>query len=152
MRQRRTARATAGTVGLGLLAAGGLPTSAARAYPGLPPPKVTATVYRSAGSEKLACEIARAVLPSGARGILAYLKVPSDGSLRSVRLRTVAGELPLEVTESLPLVGEYETFIDAQRTSCATSGTLLLEVEGTLDTKTAVCPAIVLPRASECNE
>jgi hypothetical protein len=124
----------------------------ALAYPSLPSPSLVVTVAKPARSENPVCAVSQSLWPEGASGILVRIRVPNDSALKSVLLKTASDELPLEVTNSLPLVGEYETIIDAGKTNCATSGTLLLEVEGDLETKTATCSGILLPRAADCYE
>jgi hypothetical protein len=91
-------------------------------------------------------------VPAGSNGILVRIREPRDSVLKSVLLKTASGDLPLEVTDSVPLVGEYETIIDSQRINCASSGTMLLDVEGEIETRTAACYGISLPKPSSCRE
>ena len=150
-----SARTTRNVGGKGALLVGtllGQSAGPAHAYPGLPSPSLEVTVAQSSHSEKLVCAVAQTLPPAGTSAILARIKVPHDSTLKSALLRTASGELALEVTDSVPLIGEYEVIIDNEKTNCAGSGTLFLDVEGELETKTTDCPGIVLPKATTCNE
>ena len=128
----------------------GLSAGSVEAYPGLPFPSVEVTVVRADPPEKSMCTVSQALLPAGESGILVRIKVPRNSTLTSALFKTTSGELVLEVADAMPLVGEYEAIIDIQKTNCATSGTLFVAVEGNLDTKTAACPGILLPKPSNC--
>ena len=60
-----------------------------------------------------------------------------------------SGELPLDLIDAAALVGEYATIIDSDKANCATSGSVVMEVEGELGTSTIGCPEMPLfdPRA-----
>jgi hypothetical protein len=124
----------------------------AQAYPGLPSPSLEVIVSPSGQSENLVCTVLQVLVPSGTNGILARIRVPHDTTLRSAMLKTASGDLALEMIDSMPLVGEYEAIIDSQKTNCASTGTLMLTVEGDLETKTATCPGILLPKLSNCRD
>ena len=123
----------------------GISTNPVEAYPAQTTRVMAVIVVRSDQPEKLLCTVSQTLPPVGASGILVRIKVPRDSTLKSVLLKTASGELPLEVTGSIPLAGEYETIIDNQKTNCATSGTLFVDVEGTLEAKRATCSGILLP-------
>jgi hypothetical protein len=106
------------------------------------------TIIRSDQPEKLLCTVWQTLMPDGASNILVRIKVPNASTLKSVLLKTASGELALEVIDSIPLAGEYEMLIDNQKTNRATSGTLFVDVEGNLETKTATCAGILLPKSS----
>jgi len=145
-----TTRNSACTSALVAAALLGLSAGPVEAYPGLPFPSVQVTVVRADPPEKSTCTVSQALLPADASGILVRIKVPRDSALKSVLLKTESGELVLELIDAMPLVGEYEAIIDIQKTNCATSGTLFVDVEGDLETKTAACPGILLPKPSNC--
>jgi hypothetical protein len=145
-----TTRKSAGTSALVAAALLGLSAGPVEAYPGLPFPSVEVTVVRADPPEKSTCAVSQTLLPADRSGILVRIKIPRDSTLKSVLLRTAFGELVLEVTAAIPLVGEYEATVDLQKTNCATSGTLFVDVEGDLETETAACPGILLPKPSNC--
>ena len=129
-----------------------LPAAPARADPILLSPSIVATVAKPAWSENLVCTVSQTSLPAGTNEIVVLIRVPNKSAVKSALLKTTYGDVDLELANSLPLIGEYETVIDSEKTQCATSGTLLLEVERDLETKTATCPGILLPRAAGCHE
>jgi hypothetical protein len=64
--------------------------------------------------------VLQALLPTDGSSLLVRIKVPRDSTFKSVLLKTASGELMLEVTDAVPLIGEYEAMIDIQKTNCAT--------------------------------
>jgi hypothetical protein len=46
------------------------------------------------------------LLPADGSGVLVRIKVPRNSTLKSLLLKTAYGELVLEVTDAMPLVGE----------------------------------------------
>ena len=145
-----TTRNCAGPSALVAAAILGFSAGPVEAYPGLPSPSVEVTVVRPDPPEKSMCMVSQALLPADANGILVRIKVPRSSTLKSVLFKTTSGELALEVTDAMPLVGEYEAIIDSQHTNCATSGTLFVDIEGDVETKTSVCPGILLPKPTNC--
>jgi hypothetical protein len=145
-----TTRNSAGARALAVAALLGLSAGPVEAYPGLPFPAVDVTIVRADPPDKSGCRVSQALLPADGSSVLVRIKVPRDSTLKSVLLKTASGELMLEVTDAVPLVGEYEAMIDIQKTNCATSGTLIVDVEGDLETMTAACPGILLSRPSNC--
>ena len=147
MTKLKTTTAKRSARGIVLVAAAlmGFSVNRAEAYPGLTTRATAVIVVRSDQPEKLSCTVSQPLPLTGASGVILRIKVPRDRTLKSVLLKTQFGEQALEVTGSMPLVGEYEAFIDNQKSNCATSGTLFMDVEGTLGTKTVTCPGILLP-------
>jgi hypothetical protein len=129
-----------------------LAAGSAEAYTGPLSPLIRATIAPRGRSENLACSLWQTLPPPGMSEILVRIEVPRDSTPKVLRLETASGETTLDVTNSLPLLGQYETIIDTEQTNCATSGTLLVDVEGELETKTATCPGILLPKGSTCSE
>ena len=130
----------------------GLPGGSAEAYTGPLSPSIKVMIAQRGQSEKLACSVLQASPPTGTSEILVRIRVSQDRTPKTILLRTASGETTLDVTNSLPLLGQYETIIDLEKTNCATSGTLLVDVEGDLETKTATCPGILLPKGLTCND
>jgi hypothetical protein len=129
----------------------GLPGGSAGAYTGPLSASIKVTIAQWGQSEKLTCSVSQAWPPAGTKEILVRIRVWQDRTPKTILLRTSSGETTLDVTNSLPLLGQYETIIDLEKTNCATSGTLLVDVEGDLEIKTATCPGIILPKAPTCN-
>jgi hypothetical protein len=130
----------------------GLSGGSAEAYTGPLWPPIVVTIAQRGQSGKVGCSVSQASPPAGTNEILVRIKVSQDRTPRTILLRTTFGETTLDVTNSLPLLGQYETIIDLAKTNCATSGTLLVDVEGDLETKTATCPGILLPKGLTCND
>jgi hypothetical protein len=146
MRTKNYAGASA-TLAAALL---GLSAASVVAYPGLPFPSVEVTVVRANPPDKSMCTVSQSLLPADKSGILVRMKLPRNNTLKSVVFKTSSGELVLEVADAIPLAGEYEAIIDIQKTNCAISGTLFMDVEGDLEIKTVACPGILLPKLSNC--
>jgi hypothetical protein len=130
----------------------GLPGASAEAYTGPLSPSIKVAIAQRGRSEYLTCSVWQTSPPPGMSEILLRIEVPKDSVPSTILLKTTSDELALDVTNSLPLLGEYETIIDLEKTNCETSGTLFVDVEGDLQTKTATCTGIILPKASSCNE
>jgi hypothetical protein len=146
----RAPRNSAGARALVVAALLGLSAGPVEAYPGLPFPSVDVTVVRADPQDKSACRVSQALLPVDGSSVLVRIKVPRDSTLKSGLLKTASGELMLEIIDAVPLVGEYEAMIDLQKTNCATSGILIVDVEGDLEAMTVACPGILLPKPSNC--
>jgi hypothetical protein len=127
----------------------GLPGASAQAYTGPLSPSIRVTITPQGRSENLACSVWQSSPPPGMNGILVRINVPKDTAPKTILLQTANGAMALDVTNSLPLLGQYETIIDLEKTDCATSGALLVNVEGELEAKTATCE-IILPKDSTC--
>jgi hypothetical protein len=130
----------------------GLPGGSAEAYTGPLSPSIQMTIAQRGQSEELACSVSQASPPAGTSEILVRIRVSRDRTPKTILLRTTSRDTTLAVTNSLPLLGQYETIIDLEKTNCATSGTLLVDVEGELETKTATCRGILLPKSRTCND
>ena len=130
----------------------GFPGGSAEAYPGPLSPLIEVVIAQQRQSEKLACSVSQSSPPAGTNEILVRIRVPQDRTPKTILLRTTSGETILDVTNSLPLLGQYETIIDLEKNNCATSGSLLVDVEGDLETKTATCPGLLLPKNPTCND
>jgi hypothetical protein len=130
----------------------GLAVGSAQAYTGPLSPSIRVAIGSRGRSEDLACSVWQTLPTPGMGGILVRIEVPNDNTVKAIRLETASGDTTLAVTSSLPLLGQYETIIDTELTNCATTGTLLVEVEGELETKPATCPGILLPKGSGCSD
>jgi hypothetical protein len=123
----------------------GLFAAPAQGFPGQPPPTIELTV------ERRECTVTQNVPPAGKGGIIVLLKVPTDNTLKSATLKTASGEQPLEVTPAVSLTGEYETTIDSEAAKCASSGVVVLEVEGEFEVNTISCPEVPLFKPDACD-
>jgi hypothetical protein len=130
----------------------GLPGGSAEAYTGPLWPSVVVTIAPGGQSEEVTCSVSQASPPAGTREILVRIRVSQDWTPKTIRLRTTSGETTLDVTNSVPLLGQYETIIDLEKTNCASSGSLLVDIEGDLETKAANCAGILLPKGLTCND
>ena len=130
----------------------GLPGGSAEAYTGPLWPSIVVTLAQQAQSEELMCSVSQASSPAGTSEILVRIGVQRGTTPKMILLRTTSEDTTLPVTNSLPLLGQYETIIDLEKTNCATSGTLLVDVEGEFETKTATCRGILLPKSRTCND
>jgi len=130
----------------------GLSGGSAEAYTGSLWPSIVVTIAQGGQSGKVACSVSQALPPAGTNEILVRIRVSQDRSPKTILLRTTSGEMTLEVTNSVPLLGQYETIIDLEKTNCATSGTLLVDVEADLEIKTATCAGILLPKGLACHD
>jgi hypothetical protein len=101
--------------------------------------------------ERRECTVTQNVPPAGKGGIIVLLKVPTDNTLKSATLKTASGEQPLEVTPAVSLTGEYETTIDSEAAKCASSGVVVLEVEGEFEVNTISCPEVPLFKPDACD-
>ena len=61
------------------------------------------------------CTVSQASLPADASAILVRIKVPRDSTLKSVMLKTVYGELVLDVTDALNPDGRADLAQDVAR-------------------------------------
>jgi Diguanylate cyclase, GGDEF domain len=127
----------------------GLSGGPAEGYPGQVAPTAQLVVAQDVRSESLVCLLTQPAPPAGKGEILVQIKVPPDSTLQSAVLKMPSGELPLDLIDAAALVGEYATIIDSDKANCATSGSVVMEVEGELGTSTIGCPEMPLfdPRA-----
>ena len=130
----------------------GSSASTAQGFLGRPSPATTLQVVQDPRSDRPVCIVTQTVPPAGKGGLIVYIKVPSDSTLKSALLRTKAGALALDVMATVPLAGEYATIIDSRKANCAATGALVLEVDGDVDASTIGCPEIPLFNASACDE
>ena len=130
----------------------GLPGGSAEAYTGPLWASIELTIAQRGQSEEPACSVAQASPPAGTSEVLVRIRVSRDTTPKTILLRTTSADTTLAVTNSLPLLGQYETLIDLEQTNCATSGTILVDIEGDFATKTATCRGILLPKSRTCND
>lgn len=116
------------------------------------PPAIHLAVLQDAVSEKLVCKVTKTLPPTGKGDLIIRIKLPQDCSLKSALLKTATGELVLDVINSALLSGDYATIIGGAKAHCATSGSLVLEVEGEFEASTIGCPQISLFDARACDE
>lgn len=103
-------------------------------------------------SEKLVCKVTKTLPPAGKGDLIIRIRLPQHCSLKSALLTTSSGELALDVIDAALLSGDYATIIDSTKAHCATSGTLVLVVEGEFETSTVGCPETPLFKAGACDE
>lgn len=129
----------------------GLFAGPAEGYPGQPSPAIQLMVGQDARSEKPVCMVTQTAPPAGKGQLTVQIKVPPDTRLNSALLKTTSGELALDLIDAAALVGEYATIIDSEKANCATSGSLVLDVEGEFEASTIACPEIPLFKARACD-
>jgi hypothetical protein len=116
------------------------------------PPAIHLAVLQDAVSEKLVCRVTKTLPPTGKGDLIIRIRLPQHCSLKSALLKTATGELALDVMDAALLNGDYATIIDSTKAHCATSGNLVLDVEGEFEASTIGCPEISLFDARVCDE
>ena len=89
--------------------------------------------------------------PAGKGQITVQIKVPAGTTVASALLRTASGDLPLDLVDAAALVGEYATIIDSDKARCATSGSVVLDVDGEFGPSTVSCPETPLFDTRACD-
>jgi hypothetical protein len=115
-------------------------------------PTLQLTVVADFQTDKLVCTASPFLLPARVGAIVVRLVLPPHSTLTSAILNTPSGQLALDVPATPFLPATYETAIFCKKTKCAALGSLVLVVEGELETSTVACPQALLFKPSACDE
>ena len=115
-------------------------------------PSVRLTVVADPLSDKLVCTASPILLPVSRSSIVVSFALPPNSTLTSAVLITTSGQLALDVPTTSLWPTSYDTLIDCKKAKCASSGNLVLAVEGELEPSSVSCPQIPLFKTGACDE
>jgi hypothetical protein len=115
-------------------------------------PTVQLAIVADPDSDKLVCSANPIVLPTSRGSIVVRFALPRSSTLTSALLNTPSGQFALDVPATLLWPTTYDTLIDCKKVKCASSGNLVLAVEGELEPSSVTCPQIPLFKIGACDE